>query len=56
LNKRKIKNWLEAEKLVYVPENYEDIVNGLFKALPAVLVSKNKNYLMSIKNLTDLFG
>jgi len=56
LNKRKIKNWLEADKLVYMPENSEDIINGLFKALPAVLVTKNKDYLISIKNLTDLFG
>jgi len=55
LNKPKIKNWLEAEKVATIPENSADIINGSFKALPAILVSKNRDYMMSIQKLTEMF-
>lgn len=55
LNKPKIKNWLEAEKVTTIPENTADIINGSFKALPAILVSKNRDYMMSIQKLTEMF-
>lgn len=55
LNKSKIKSWLEADRVMTIPENSTDIVNGLFNALPAVLVSKNRELLVSIKDLTEAF-
>lgn len=55
LNRPKIKDWLEAERITVIPENYTDIANALFYALPAVLMSKNKEYLVSIKQLTEMF-
>ena len=55
LNKPKIKNWLEAEKVLTIPENTADIINGSFKALPAILVSKNRDYMVSIQRLTEMF-
>jgi hypothetical protein len=55
LNKNKIKEWLEASRVMTIPENSTDIVNGLFNALPAVLVSRNRDLLVSIKELTEAF-
>ena len=55
LNKPKIKNWLEAEKVTTIPDNAADIINGSFKALPAILVSKNRDYMVSIQKLTEMF-
>lgn len=55
LNKKKIRDWLEAEKVATIPDNSVDIINGSFKALPAILVSKNREYMLSIQKLTDMF-
>lgn len=55
LTKPKIKNWLEADKVVTVPENMVDIVNCSFEALPAMLKSKNREFLVSIQRLTEMF-
>lgn len=55
LTKPKIKNWLEAEKVVTVPDNAVDIVNCSFEALPAMLKSKNREFLVSIQRLTEMF-
>ena len=55
LNKPKIKSWLEADKIATVPDNSVDMVNSNYRAMPAILTSKNKDFLVSIQRLTEMF-
>ena len=55
LNKPKIKSWLEADKIATVPDNSVDIINSNYRAMPAILTSKNKDFLVSIQRLTEMF-
>jgi hypothetical protein len=55
LNKPKIKSWLEAEKIATIPDNAVDIVNSNFRAMPAILTSKNKDFLVAVQKLAEMF-
>lgn len=55
MTKRKISDWLMSRNVYIVPENTHEIQNYALKGYPATLVSKNKDYLMSVKGLCDNF-
>lgn len=53
-NPKRINEWLEAEeKTFYVPENTGEIYNALYKALPVILTSKNRDFAMQIKLIAE---
>ena len=52
--KKRITEWLEtSDNVFFVPENTSEIYNAIYKALPVILTSKNKNYVMQIKRIAE---
>ena len=53
-NKKKISEWLEADKKIfYVPNNATEIYNNIYKALPAIQDSKNKEFKNQIARIAE---
>lgn len=53
LKDKNIQEWLEVNNLFTVPENSKEINDSTLEALPTLLMSRNKQFKESIKNITN---
>lgn len=53
-SKPRINEWLSADdKTFYIPENGQEVYNAIYKAIPVILISKNRDYVLQIKKLAE---